>query len=193
MAPKISRKSQARFKRVVESLETISKLTNRLNLDDLQELIRRSDILVEFSSVSRGGMSLSRPGGSPSRQSPVERTVIARVEGRQIEDPVRDKVREIEKLIIEAEGALRKVFLNIEFLNNPVEKKRTRQTSTPCEVCMILPVVRTAMCVTCYQEWVDNGSPDRQRWVAFKRQLTSSEGVVLIESQPPPRPGIANT
>jgi hypothetical protein len=193
MAPKISRKSQARFKRVVESLETISKLTNRLNLDDLQELIRRSDIVVEFSSVSRGSMSLSRPGGSPSRQSPVERTVIARVEGRQIEDPVRDKVREIEKLIIEAEGALRKVFLNIEFLNNPVEKKRTRPVSTPCEVCLILPVVRTAMCVTCYQEWVDNGSPDRQRWVAFKRQLTSSEGVILIESQPQPRPGIANT
>ena len=100
MAPKTSRKSQARFKRVVESIDTISKLANRLNLEDLQELIRRSDIPVENSSVSRGNISLSRPGGSPSRQSPVERTVIARLEGRPVQDPVREKVREIEKLII---------------------------------------------------------------------------------------------
>lgn len=194
MAPKISRKSQARFKRVVESIETISKLANRLNLEEIQELIRRSDIPVDQPGSSGGSaMSLSRPGGSGNRQSPVERAVISRLEGRPIQDPVRDRVREIEKLIIEAEGALLRVFANIEFLSSPVEKKRKRQVSAPCEVCLILPVVRTAMCVTCYQEWVDNGSPDRQRWVAFKRQLTSSEGITLVESPPSPRKNIANT
>ena len=52
---------------------------------------------------------------------------------------------------------------------------------------MILPAVKTAMCIGCYGEWVENGAPDRFRWKAYKRVLTSAEGIPLVESPPPPR------
>jgi hypothetical protein len=192
MATKLSRKGEQRLRRLSEGLEHISQLVNRVSLEEMSELLRRSEIRIDPSSISGGSVIQARTNSDPS-SSPVERAVMARLDGRAMRDPLTELVREIEKLIIEAEGALAQAHRNIHLIKNPLEKTPVRKTPTPCDSCLIFPAVRTGFCVECYGEWVDAGSPDRQRWVAFKRQLTSSDGQVLVEHQPPPRPGIRNT
>jgi len=187
MAKKLSRRSQQRLKRMSDSIDSINKLVNRLNLADIEELIRRDEIPVTGANSGGGGsFAVARNGGKPSGSS-VERAVIAKMEGRKVYDPVREQVKKIERRIIDTEENLRQIHESINAMKDGVEKKRSRQTSEPCEICMILPAVKTAMCIGCYGEWVENGAPDRFRWKAYKRMLTSAEGIPLVESPPPPR------
>lgn len=185
---KLNRRSQARIKRMNESLENSSTMLNRIEKSELEELICRDEISVTTAD-SGGGSSfaIARRGGKPSG-SPVERAVIARLEGRKPFDPVREEVKKIERLIIQAEENLRQVHASIVLLKEGVEKERGRKPTTePCEICTILPAVKTAMCFECYKEWVDAGGPDRFRWKAYKRQMTSSDGITLVTEQPTPR------
>jgi hypothetical protein len=187
LANKLNRRSQQRLKRIVDSLENISKFVNKLNMGEIEDLIRRDAIVVDGpSSAPSSSFAVGRSGGSSS-SSPVERAVIARVEGRQQRDPVRETVKSIERKIISAEESLRQIHVSIEMLNMDVEKKKSRKASEPCEICLILPAVKTAMCITCYTEWVEVGAPDRFRWRAYKRQITNSEGIPLVTEQPAPR------
>jgi hypothetical protein len=187
MAGKLSRRSQQRIKRMTESIDAINKMANRLNLKDFEELVRRDDIEVTaFNSGGGAGFAASRRG-SKSSTSSVERNVIAAVEGRKIYDPVREQVKKIERRLIEAEENLRLIHESISAMKENVEKKRKRQTTEPCEICTVLPAVKTAMCIGCYMEWVDAGGPDRFRWKAYKRQILSTDGVLLVTEQPPAR------
>lgn len=192
MASKLNRRSQQRLKRMVDSLENINKFANKLKIEDLEELVRRDAIPVDRSSGGSSGVAIARSGGNPSSSS-VERAVISNMEGRKIDDPVRREVKNIEQKILRSEENLRQILESIAFLKEGVEKKRSRVTSEPCEICVILPAVKTAMCATCYAEWVENGAPDRFRWKAFKRELTSPEGYPLVTEQPAPRHPPRNT
>lgn len=193
MAKKLSRRSQMRLKRMIESIENINKFANRIKMEDLEELVRRDSIAVDSSGGSSGSsFAIARSGGKPNSSS-VERAVISKVEGKPIKDPVRNEVKSIERWIIQSEENLRQIHQSINFLKEGVEKKRNRVTSEPCEICMVLPAVKTAMCITCYAEWVDAGAPDRFRWKAYKRALTSSEGIPLVTEQPPARHQKPNT
>lgn len=192
MSAKLNRRSQQRLKRVTESVDNITKLVNRLKLSDIEELIRRDQITVEPGTMSSSSGFAGGSRGSKNNSSPVERAVIARLEGKSVRDPLREEVRHIEGLIIDAENALQKIHQTIKFLNENVEKARSRTTSDPCEICMVLPAAKTAMCFDCYKEWVENGSPDRMRWRAYKRQLTSVEGIPLSPDKPPARHPVRN-
>ena len=183
---KLNRRSQQRLKRMVDSLENINKLTNKLSLSDLQELVRRDSIPVDSISGGSSGLAIAKSTGKPESSS-VERAVIASMEGKKPKDPVREEVKRIERKIIESEENLRQIHQSINFLKEGVEKARKRPSSEPCEICMILPAVKTAMCVPCYTEWVEQGAPDRFRWKAYKRELLSSEGKTLVSDQPPAR------
>jgi len=187
VAKKLNRRSQQRLKRMLESIENINKFANRIKIEDLEELVRRDAIPVDVYGGSGGSsFAVARSGGKPSSSS-VERAVISKVEGKTQKDPVREEVKSIEKWIIQSEENLRKIHQSINFLKEGEEKKRKRPTSEPCEICVVLPAVKTAMCIPCYIEWVDAGAPDRFRWKAYKRALTSSEGIPLVTDQPPPR------
>jgi hypothetical protein len=184
---KLNQRGQQRVKRISDSLENISKMLNRLKRDELEELVSRDQITVTPSYGKSGGFAAGRTGGGKSNSSIVETAAIANLEGRKVHDPLRDNMRRIERRIIEAEEAIRQVHEIINLINDPVEKKRSTQTTEPCEICMVLPAVKTAMCIVCYQDWVSNGAPDRFRWKAYKRQITSSEGIALVTEQPVPR------
>lgn len=187
MTNKLNRRSQQRLKRVIESMENISKFVNKLKIEDIEDLIRRDAVPVEGPSSAPSSSFAVGRSGAPSSSSPVERAVIAKVEGRQQKDPVRETVKSIERKIISAEESLRQIHVSIEMINSDVEKKKSRRTSEPCEICAVLPAVKTAMCIPCYSEWVEVGAPDRFRWKAYKRRITNSEGIPLVEEQPEPR------
>ena len=193
MSGKLSRRSQQRIKRMTETIDSINKMANRLNLKDFEELVRRDDIEVTASnSGSSPGFAASR-SGSKSSSSSVERNVIANLEGRKVYDPVREQVKKIERRLIEIEENLRLVHESVFAMKENVEKKRKRQTTEPCEICAVLPAVKTAMCISCYMEWVDAGGPDRFRWKAYKRQILSTDGIQLVTEQPPARHQRTNT
>ena len=191
MAQKINRRSQQRLKRMQESLENISKFTNKIKVQDLEELVRRDSIPVDGGGGS-SSFAVSRSGSRPDSSS-VERAVLEKEKNGTIKDPLREAVKNIERLIIQSEDNLRRIHLSINALKEGVEKKKSTQTTEPCEICMVLPASKTAMCVVCYMEWIDAGAPDRFKWKAFKRALTSSEGLLLVAEQPPARHSTLNT
>ena len=183
---KLNRRSQQRLKRMVDSLENINKLANKLSLNDLEELVRRDAISIDSLSGGSTGVAIAHSIGKPESSS-VERAVIAKMEGRKIKDPVREEIKSIERKIIQSEENLRQIHQSINFLNERVEKARKRVTSEPCEICMVLPAIKTAMCIPCYTEWVEQGAPDRFRWKAYKREMLSTDGQPLVPDQPPAR------
>lgn len=191
MATNLNQRSQQRLKRLVDSLENINKMVAQLRIEDLEDLVRRDTIGVD-TRVSNGSSFAVARTGSSSSSSSVERAVIAKLEGRKPRDPVREEVKRIERQIIQSEENLRQIHQSIDFLKEGIEKKRKRASTEPCEICVILPAVKTAMCIPCYTEWVEAGGPDRGRWKAYKRELTSSDGIPLITEQPPARRNTPN-
>ena len=196
MAQGLNQRAQARVKRMASSLENINKLLAKVKISDLEELCRRDMIPVTLSnSGSSAGFAVSRSGGSPSSSSPTERAVIAKYSSRgdgpdiarTVKDPLRDDLRKIEKKIFDAEESIRQAEELLVYIRDGVEKKRSRETSTPCEICEVLPAVKTAMCMPCYQSWIDAGAPDRGRYRAYHLALRSSDGQLLVSDPPPPR------
>ena len=196
MAQGLNQRAQARVKRLASSLETLNKTLSKIRVGDLEELCRRDMIPVTLSnSGSSAGFAVSRSGGSPSSSSPTERAVIAKYSSRgdgpdferTVKDPLRDDLKKIERWIFDAENLMRQAEELIIYVRDGVEKKRGRETSTPCEICEILPAVKTAMCMTCYQTWIDAGAPDRGRYRAYHLALRSSDGHLLVSDPPPAR------
>ena len=185
MANKLSRRSQQRIKRMLDGLGAVSDLVNQINADELTDLVRRDAISVAPTSISSSNLNFSRKGGGGA-SSPVERTVLANANGKKIQDPVRDAEKDIEKNIVAAEKNLRRIQQTMLLIKSGEDKKRVRQTSNPCEICLVLPAVRSAMCMEHYGEWVEAGAPDRARWKAYILQTTSTEGIPLVTEKPAP-------
>lgn len=194
MARKLTRRSQQRLKRMIDGVDSISKMANKINLAELEELVRRDEIQVTPENFAGGGgFAVGRRGGKPSGSS-VERAVIARLEGRKIYDPLKEQVRDIERMLIDAEENLRRVHESMKAIREGVEKTKGRKpVSAPCEICNVLPAAKTAMCIGCYKEWIDSGAPDRSRWKAYKQQSLGPDGRVLIETPPPARHPLPNS
>ena len=184
MNKKLNRRSQQRLKRLVSSVDSLNALLKSIQFEDLQDFVRRDEIVVNPYEIPQSSDFNSRSSGQHG-SSIVERSVVARLEGRATADPVREEVKKIEIAILEAEKHLKAAVGSIDFLKRGVEKKKSRQTSTPCEICLVLPAAKAGMCMNCQIEWVGAGAPDRFRWRAYKHELTSSEGKVLVKEQPP--------
>jgi len=184
MTKKLNRRSQQRLKRMVASVDSLNNLLAEIKVEDLEDFVRRDVIVVNPYEVSQSSDFNSRSNGQ-NGSSIVERSVIARLEGRNLSDPVREKVLEIELQILEAEKFLRAAVVSIDFLKRGVERKKVRQTSNPCEICLVLPAIKSGMCMNCQIEWVEAGAPDRFRWKAYKHELTSSDGKILVKERPP--------
>lgn len=179
---KLSRRSQQRLKSMLDSLDNINLLIGEIDREAIEDLVRRDAIPVGASSVSGSNLNFSRKG-SGTVSSPVERTVLANTK-KQPYDFVAEMMIKIERNIFDVEKKLEQIKQSFNSLERGEEKKRTRQTSTPCEICLVLPAAKAAMCIKDYEEWLQAGSPDRLRWKAFKLQMTSSEGKILVTEQP---------
>ena len=194
MANKLNRRSQQRLKRMTDSLEAIGRFTNKISVTELENLVRRDEVGIDSYAVSNTGTSIAASNrGSSSELTPTERAAEISMRGKKPYDPVREEVRKIERRILQSEENLRSIVESIKFLKEGVEKKKKRQTSEPCEICMVLPAVKTAMCGDCYVQWVDAGAPDRFRWRAYMHQLTNSEGQVLVSEFPSAKRQVLNT
>jgi len=187
MAKPLSRRAQQRRDRILESLSNTAVLLSKIKAEDVEELIRRDAIEVDGSSG--GGIDIGMPrSASSNSSSPVERAVIAKMEGKGLKDPVRAEVKSVERNIIDGEHSFIRALQSIVMLRDGVEKQRQRsQASAPCEVCEILPAAKQALCLDDWADWVANGAPDRQRWVAYKTKARSSDGKILVTEQPPAR------
>jgi hypothetical protein len=188
MVKKLNRRSQQRLKRMTDSLEAISRFTNKISVAELETLVRRDEIGIESYAVSNTGKSIAASNrGASSELTPTERAAEISMNGKRPYDPVREEVRKIERKIIQSEENLRQIIESISYLKEGVEKKKKRQATEPCEICKILPAVKTAMCSECYIQWVNAGAPDRFRWRAYMHQLTNSDGQILVNNIPPAR------
>jgi hypothetical protein len=190
-AKPLSKRAQDRLKRLATSLENSNKYTAKLTHNDLsllEELCRRDQISPGSYPISNTGSSIvsSSHGGSPEL-TPVERAADISMRGKRASDPLRDGFKRIEKEIFEAENQLRRAVESAEEFFAGVERKRERSTTVPCSACQILPAVRTGFCEGCFDQWRDDGYPDRTRYVLYLQQTTNREGKVLVTEPPPPR------
>ena len=182
---KLSRRAQQRKGDMLESIESSKKLLGQFSEEEITDLVRRDSISVDPTGVSRSGDAMGFRGGG-GHSSPVEQAVLARDSGKTLRDPFRKEFAKIERAILLAEQQLTDAVGRLMVLQSGEEKKRKRASSTPCEICTILPAIRSAMCLGCYGDWLDAGRPDRARWKAFKLQSASREGITLVTDQPPP-------
>jgi hypothetical protein len=192
MAQGLNQRGIQRLNRVSTSIENINKFLVRLRMDHLEELFRRDQIGVDtYASSGTGSSIVAFNRGASPELTPTERAAERNSgfpnTGRKQGDPVRNEIKKIERDIFKAEEHVRMAVESLTFLRSGVEKKRGRETTEPCEACGILPIVKTGFCSPCYLEWVENGSPERQRWVAYKNATRNSEGRILVPDPPAPR------
>ena len=188
MSQGLNQRGLQRLKRVSDSIENSNRFLVKLKTDHLEELFRRDQIGIDTYAASGTGSSIvGFSSGSNSELTPTERAAENNGFKKKQSDPVRDETKKIERDIFKAEEHLRMAVESLTFLRSGVEKKRGRETTAPCEACGILPISKTGFCVGCFLEWVENGSPDRQMWVAYKNALRNSEGKILVPDVPASR------
>lgn len=187
MEKKLSRGSTQRLKRLQASVDHLQAMLNRLNMEEVKELIRRDEISLDDYPSYGGGSIVMVGRRNANFGSPVENAVMAKMSGRQQRDPLREALRSIEEFVTSAEAQIFQVQQLLTAVNNPVKAEKERRSSSPCDVCTVLPSMRMGMCPDCYAEWGAAGSPNRDRWIAYKRQLTNSEGIILVTEQPTSR------
>ena len=183
----MTRHTKQRIRRVVGSIDSISREANRINVEEVSELFRRADIPVDTGYWRSSSIVNVNPSSGMGGTSVVEAAVIARMEGKQPRDTLAEKVRSLENAIVEAEVAIKRIASIIDDINRPAKKMREVRKPDPCEVCHIVNIAKSGLCLSCYAEWVSAGSPDRQHWVMYKNQTTNSQGEILLPEQPPAR------
>ena len=188
MSQGLNQRGVQRLKRVSDSIDNVNKSLGLLKVDHLEELFRRDQIGVDTYAASGTGSSIvAFNRGSNPELTPTERAAENNGFKKKRSDPVREETKKIERDIFKAEEHLRMAVESLTELRSGVERKRGRETTTPCEACGILPIAKTGFCNECYLDWLDNGSPDRQRWVAYKNGTRNPEGRILVTDQPSPR------
>jgi hypothetical protein len=187
----LNKRASDRLKRLSSSLENSNKHLAKLSQNDLsslESLIARDQISPSSFPVSGTGSSIVASSSHSSPElTPVERAADLSMRQKNPGDPLRDELKRIEKKIFSIEDLSRQVNESIEAMNSTVEKKRGRQTTTPCSACQILPAVRTGFCENCFYEWLDAGSPDKTRWHLYKNETKNREGKILVTDMPPAR------
>ena len=193
MAQSISRRGQQRVARFAESIEEIGKYLSQISLDGFEDLVRRDAVGVDSYATSGTGSSIvATSRGSGSELTPVERAAEAALFSKKRRDPLREELRNIERAVFQAEDVLRRLLENMTFLMDGVERRRGRTaSSSPCEICTVLPQTKRGMCTGCYDDWISAGAPEFSRWKAYMLATRSSDGRVLVTEQPAPRPAVA--
>jgi hypothetical protein len=185
---KLSRRSQARLKRIKESLEKTSSLVEKIKLVELEELIRRDAIGIAPdgfppSSALDGGSGSK--GWGPESTSSTVAAVLALQTPRS--DDLSKSLRKIEQNIFTAEKALQELNRSVRYIFDKVDHERGRvEQSAPCAICMIAPVKKASWCAEDYEKWEEEGRPDRLLWTMYMRQDRNSEGILMVPDPPQP-------
>jgi hypothetical protein len=167
----LNARGKARLKRLKEALEEADKYLSQIRPEDLEELCRRDQVTVDQGNPgsTSPGFAVAR-SGSASTASPVERAVISRTMGKKVRDPLRQDFKKIERNIYLVADTARHTVESLTYLKEGEQKVKGRKVSAPCEDCGILPAVRSGLCEKDFLEWLENGSPDRQRWLRYRHE-----------------------
>ena len=182
--PKMSRHTRQRIRIILECIDSLSRTANKINSEEISELFRRADIPMDTGYWRSSSFINVNPSSGMGGTSVVEAAAIAAMEGKKPRDILAEKVKLLERAIIDAEFAVRRIASIIDDINRPVVKQREIRKPDPCEACRIVNISKSGLCQACYQEWVNAGSPNRQLWVMYKNQTTNSQGEILIEEPP---------
>jgi len=188
LARKLSRRSQKRLKQMNDSLEQVVTLVNKIKPEDLEDLVHRDAISIGpdgFPASSGFGDGSSAGGWGPNSTSSTESAVIARQ--RRVNDELGKNLRNIEKMILQAERSLREVHRSIAYITEKAEEERGRTSaSNPCAVCMVAPATKSGLCLDDYKRWEADGRPDKFLWVMYARGDRHAEGHLMVPECPPP-------
>ena len=200
MARKLSRRAQNRIKSDIALLEEINTLADSISEAAITDLVRRDAIGIGHDSLPANSMPEFSGGGGFGGSS----TESAALHGLQPEhggpdnwnerdakaasaDTVRVKLNFIEQCLRTARNSLKDASGEIEYLNIKTETIKGRNTSTPCDVCQVLPAQKAGWCFNDFNEWNKDGRPDRTIWVMWKRGDKNSEGLLLVPNKPKSR------
>lgn len=198
MARKLSRRSQQRIAKNLALLEAINTLADSISEDAITDLVRRdaigighdglpSNSMPEFSSGGgHGGSSTEMVAlfGLPGAKSGGPDDWNKRDNKKRSSDTVRKQLNKIENNLKVAVKALKEASFELQNINKKTEEVKGRQMSTPCEICGVYAAQKAGWCVKDYEEWIEDGRPDRTMYAMWRRQDTNSEGLLLVPNKP---------
>jgi hypothetical protein len=165
------------------SLDKTNENLGRVDLDALEELLRRDQIGPDTYAKSSTGSSIVAGSRGGSELTPTERAAEQNMSGRKVRDPFRDDLRELEKWFFEMESLSEKIVQRQKYLFYAEEKKKRETSSVPCEAACPLPATKSGFCEEHFIEWRQSGA-ERQRFAMFYQQTRNTAGEVLVVEAP---------
>lgn len=193
---KLSRRSQQRIARNLALLESIVTAASMIDEGSLTDLVRRdaigigndgfpSNSMPEHSGGGFGGSStetaalygLSGANGSADDWARAQKK-------RNGADVVRRQLQNIERNLHDANKSMKAALAELKQVNKKTEEARERKSSTPCSICGVYASQKSGWCLKDYEEWIEDGRPDRTLYAMWRRQDTNSEGMILVPHKP---------
>lgn len=197
MARKLSRRSQQRIARNLALLEQINTLADSISEEAITDLVRRDAIGIGHDGLPSNSMPEYSSGGGFGGSS-TEMAALFGLPGerggqddwdkrnakQRSADSVRQRLNKIENNLKNAHKALKEAAFDINDIAKKTEEVKGRQASTPCEICGVYAAQKAGWCLKDYEEWINDGRPDRTKYAMWRRQDTNSEGVILVPNKP---------
>jgi len=200
MARKLSRRSQQRIAKNLALLEAINTLADSISEEAITDLVRRDAIgighdglptnsMPEFSSGGGFGGSSTETAalrGLPGTKGGADDW--SKIQNKQSNsDVVRHQLKKIENNLQNAHKALKEASFEINNIKKKTEEIKGRQASAPCDICGLYSAQKSGWCIKDYEEWIEDGRPDRTKYAMWRRQDKNSEGMILVSRKPTAR------
>lgn len=155
---------------IKRSLETLNRLTPSL----IADLVRRAGTRATPERTQSNG-----PRGKGTHSDPTMASVVRKLSGDTLSDPIYDAVRGIALALDAIAKECQRIDDAVRFSTNGAERAR-ESTIIHCEACQREVAgtpkdrVRSGLCQACYARWVRAGRPYRQQFF-FQVQQELSE------------------
>ena len=197
MARKLSRRSQQRIAKNLSLLEAINTLADSISEEAITDLVRRDAIGIGHDGLPTSSMPEFSSGGGFSGSS-TETAALrglpgakggaddwSKIQNKQSNsDVVRHQLKKIENNLKNAHKALKEASFEINNIKKKTEEIKGRQTSAPCSICGLYSAQKSGWCIKDYEEWIEDGRPDRTKYAMWRRQDKNSEGMILVSRKP---------
>jgi hypothetical protein len=197
MARKLSRRSQQRVAKNLALLESINTFADSISEEAITDLVRRDAIGIGQDGLPKNSMPEFSSGGG-TKGSSTETAALTGLPGvkggaddwrrktdkQRSADVVRKQLKSIEDNLRIAHKALKEASFEIHSMQKKTEETRGRQVSTPCSICGLYAAAKAGWCTKDYEEWIEDGRPDRTVYEMWRRQDKNFEGIVLVQKKP---------
>ena len=200
MARKLSRRAQARIKKNLAYLEGINTLADSISEEAITDLVRRDAIGVGRDGFPGNSMPEYSSGGGFSGSSTENAALYGlghdksgkddwdrRDQRLSSSDEVRRQLTLIESNLRESFRLLKEASGALNYVTSKTEGVRGRVASTPCEICAVQAAQKSGWCHKDYEQWIEDGKPDRALYAMWLRKDKNSEGLPLVAVKPEPK------